>query len=148
MITVSTSSDACKPCGKKENRSAGKRHIGLFSGILLALLPKCPFCFVAFSGTLILCGNGGGISTHTFSSAHMLAITISICFLTLISVLLNFRGVRTRYAILLVVLGSAMTIFSVTTGGGLPLYYLGVIVIFVGVWLNASLLFFVRKLKR
>jgi hypothetical protein len=45
----------------------------------------------------------------------------------------------------LVIAGSALTIFSVTKGGGPTLYYLGVIVIFAGAWLNASLLYYVRK---
>lgn len=147
MMSFTTSRDSCKPCGEKENVSPGKKLISLIPGIFLALLPKCPYCFVAFSGTIMLCGNSEGIYSRTFSSPAMLTITALICFITLVSVILNFRDTRTKYAIALVALGSALTIFSVTKGGGLTLYYLGVLLIFAGAWLNASLLFFVRKLK-
>src|SRR5262245_50237107 len=141
MMTFTTSRNSCKPCKKKENVSAGKKIIGLIPGIFLALLPKCPYCFVAFSGSIMLCGNGGGLYSRTFSSPAMLIITALTCLITLFSVILNFRDRRTKYAIVLVALGSALTIFSVTMGGGLTLYYLGVVMIFAGAWLNASLLF-------
>jgi hypothetical protein len=54
---------------------------------------------------------------------------------------------RTKFAILLAILGSIVILYSVTVSGGLLLYYLGVIIVFSGVWLNASLLFFINKVK-
>ncbi len=144
MVAASSKND-CIPC--KEMPLTVKKNSGLIAGILLALLPKCPFCYMAFSGTLMLCGNGGGIYTRTFSSFATLIFSVIFCLLTLISVILNYRDVRTKYAITLVLMGNAMIIVSVTVAGGLMLYYFGVMIIFGGVWLNASLLYFIRKIK-
>jgi hypothetical protein len=69
------------------------------------------------------------------------------CGITLIGIFLNYRDSRTKYALLLALAGSACILFSVTKGGGLTLYYTGVAFIFFGVWLNGSLLFFVRKIR-
>ncbi len=147
MLGIPTTKNNCDPCSKKRISIHGKKYIGLLTGILLALLPKCPFCFVAFSSTLILCGNAGGMATRTFSSPATLGFSIGFCLLTLISIILNYRDARTKYAIFLVVSGSCMVILSVTTGGGYAMYYGGILVIFTGVWLNASLLFFIQKIK-
>ncbi|AEW01400.1 hypothetical protein Niako_5161 [Niastella koreensis GR20-10] len=48
---------------------------------------------------------------------------------------------------LLALAGSFCISFSVTVGGGLVLYYSGVLFVFAGVWLNGSLLSFVVKVR-
>jgi hypothetical protein len=138
----------CKPCKRKQLTAEQKKHVGLFTGIMLALLPKCPFCFMAFSSTMILCENGiSGVSSHTFASTTTLFFTAFFCLVTLLSILLNFRDARTKYALLVATLGTLLLVLSVTVGGGLLLYYLGVLVVFSGVWLNGSLLFFVGRIR-
>ena len=138
----------CKPCKRKQTTAEPKKQISLLSGILLALLPKCPFCFMAFSSTIMLCGEAGNVTAqHTFTSSTTITVTIFFCLLTLISVIFNYRDNRTKYAIGLVLLGSAFIALSVLAKGGLPLYYSGVGLIFTGVWLNASLLYFVKKIR-
>ena len=124
-----------------------KNQTGLLAGILLALLPKCPFCYMAFSGTLMLCGNGSGMFTRTFSSLPTQIFSVTFCLLILLFIILNFRDKRTLYAIALAVVGSAMIIYSTTISGGLMLYYCGVVIIFFGVWLNASLLYFINRIR-
>jgi hypothetical protein len=121
----------------------------MLTGLLLALLPKCPFCLVAYSGTVVLCGKGGSVFTsHTISSEATFYSSLVLCGIILTSILLNNRkDARTAYAFLLATLGSAIVLFSVTRGGGILLYYLGVVTIFGAVWLNGSLLFFVSRLR-
>jgi hypothetical protein len=103
---------------------------------------------MAFSGTLMLCGNGGGMFTRTFSSLLTQIFSVTFCLLILLFIVLNFRDKRTVYAIALAVLGSAMVIYATTIAGGLMLYYFGVVIIFFGVWLNASLLYFIDRIRR
>ncbi len=146
MITVSKIKDDCKPCKKKKIVSNGKKPIGLLTTIFLVLLPKCPFCLMAFSSTVILCGKAGGISESTHSSATTILVTSFFCFLVLISILLNYRDARTKYALLFAATGCLLVMYSVCMGGGLPLYYSGVVLLFTGVWLNASLLYVIRKI--
>jgi len=143
-MNVSAIKDDCMPCSIKN--AVAKKNIGIFSGVLMALLPKCPFCFMAFSGTLMLCRNGTEMSSRTFSSTSTIIIAALLCVAVLLSILFNYRDARTKYASLIVLAGSAMIILSVSVAGGLTLYYTGVFLVFTGVWLNASLLFFVNKI--
>ncbi|OQP63855.1 hypothetical protein A3860_23240 [Niastella vici] len=125
-----------------------KKKLGFIAGLLLVLLPKCPFCVMAFSSTFILCGEAGTFTTaHTYTSSTTFLLTLLFCGITLIGLIFNYRDIRTKYAILLALAGSLCILFSVTSGGGLALYYSGVLFIFTGVWLNGSLLFFIAKIR-
>jgi hypothetical protein len=147
MITNSKKEDDCKPCKKRNTVSAGKKQFGLLTTILLVLLPKCPFCFMAFSSTIILCGKAGGATELNHSSSPAtIFITSFFCFTILLSILINYRDARTKYALLLSATGCLLVVYSVCTGGGIPIYYSGVILVFIGVWFNASLLFIIGKI--
>jgi hypothetical protein len=139
---------SCAPCKNSSKKVLFQKQTGVVAGILLALLPKCPFCYMAFSGTLMLCGNGSGMFTRTFSSLPTQIFSVTFCLLILLFIILNFRDKRTLYAIALAVVGSAMVIYSTTIAGGLMLYYSGVVMIFFSVWLNASLLYFTNRITK
>jgi hypothetical protein len=139
---------SCAPCKNSSKKVLFQKQTGVVAGILLALLPKCPFCYMAFSGTLMLCGNGSGMFIRTFSSLLTQIFSVTFCLLILLFIILNFRDKRTIYAIALAVVGSAMVIYSTTIAGGLMLYYSGVVMIFFGVWINASLLYFINRIRK
>jgi len=42
--------------------------------------------------------------------------------------------------------GCFLIMYSVCVRGGLPVYYSGAVLVVVGVWLNASLLYFISKI--
>ncbi len=137
----------CTACRKK-NRIP-KKSFGLFGGLLLALLPKCPFCIMAYSGTLMLCGKDSVVvSNYTHTSSLTILLTSLFCLVTLLSIYFNKRGTRTGYALLISVFGTCLVISSTLFYGGWSLYYTGVAVIFAGVWLNGSLLYFINKAKQ
>jgi hypothetical protein len=146
MISVSEIKDDCKPCKKEKKVSERKKQAGILSTFLLIVLPKCPFCVMAYSGTLILCGKTGIVPEVTPSSSTTIFVTLFFCLLVLLSIFFNYRDARTRWALLLAAAGSAMIMYSVAAGGGLPLYYSGVTLVFIGVWLNASLLYVISKI--
>jgi hypothetical protein len=60
---------------------------------------------------------------------------------------LNFRGQRTKYALAVSAVGIYLIMYAVIFGGGENLYYPGVSIVFLAVWLNGSLLYFLGKLK-
>jgi hypothetical protein len=125
-----------------------KKNFSFFVGFLLALLPKCPFCFIAFSSTFVLCDEAGTFTdTHTHSSTTTILLSTLFCAIALVSLFLNYRDSRIRYALLLVLAGSLIILLSVTKVGGLALYYSGVAFVFCGVWLNGNLLFFAGKIR-
>jgi CDP-diglyceride synthetase len=145
MITVSKIENDCKPCRKRKTVEK-KKQFGLLTTMILVILPKCPFCVMAYSGTILLCGKAGGVSELASSSSTTIFITLFFCLLVLLSIFFNYRDARTKYALLLAVAGSAMIMYSVSVSGGLSLYYTGVIFVFVGVWLNASLLYIISRI--
>jgi len=147
MITDSKLENDCKPCKRRQAGSAGKNYAGLLTTIFLVLLPKCPFCLMAFSSTVILCGKVGGSSDLTHSSPTTIVITAFFCCIALLGIILNYRDKRTKYSLLLAVAGCFLIMYSVSAGGGLALYYAGVILVFIGAWLNASLLFILKKMS-
>lgn len=146
MITASKIENDCKPCKKRNAVSDGRKHAGLLTTILLIVLPKCPFCLMAFSSTIILCGKAGGASELTHSSSTTISITAFFCFTVLLNILLNYRDKRTIYSLVLAAAGCFLIMYSVCAAGGLSLYYSGVVLVFIGVWLNASLLYIVKRI--
>lgn len=139
----------CRPCHKVEMPSPGnKKGFGLLSGILLAVLPKCPFCFVAFSSTLVLCGKGETISQSNahFSTPTILFATV-FCSLAILSIALSYKDARTRYALLVAISGTACILTSVLLAGGEPLYYFGVLLIMGAVALNMRRFRLVEKMN-
>jgi hypothetical protein len=139
-----------KNCGRcLNNRKTGiKKNYNFLTGILLAILPKCPFCVMAYSSTVFLCGKDTLIENHyNYSSPLSILITAFFCSLIIFGLLLNFRGIRTKYALALAGSGILMIMHSMISSGGQQLYYSGVALVFIAVWLNGSLLSILRKLK-
>jgi hypothetical protein len=102
---------------------------------------------MAFTGTALLCGEGTVIEvSRTHNSLLTITITGVLCLLTLVGIALNRRGNRTWYALAIASTGIAMIMYSVIRSGGQPVYYAGISMVFFAVWLNGSLLWFVKKL--
>jgi hypothetical protein len=136
----------CNSCDMPSPKTS-KQGYGLMAGLLLALLPKCPFCIMAFTGTALLCGEGSVIETSsTHNSLLTIVITSALCLLTFVGIAMNNRGNRTFYALATAASGIAMVMYSVIRSGGQPLYYGGIFLVFFAVWLNGSLLWFVKKI--
>jgi hypothetical protein len=137
----------CSGC-EKDTNSLVKKNYTFFAGVLLAILPKCPFCIMAYSSTVMLCSND---SVSSYQQGHQSLITIYItsffCLVVLAGLLFNFQGKRTKLALAICGPGIFLIMRTVFYGGGQELYYLGVAVVFMGVWLNGSLIRLFGKLK-
>ena len=121
--------------------------MGVAAWLLLAVLPKCPFCIMAFTSTAILCGEGAMTNvSRTHNSPLTISITAVLGLMTLLAIVLNRKGIRTFYALGLSIPGLAMVLFSVIRNGGQPLYYAGIALLFLGVWMNGSLPWFWKRL--
>ena len=136
----------CKPCDSIEKSLFPKRSMTWVPGFLLVVLPKCPFCFMAFSSTMLLCGEGTTmVSERMYQSQATIWLSALFCAAALAGILLVRRDIRTLYAFLIATTGSVMVMTSVLKAGGVPLYYAGTAFIFLGVWLNSSLLYVLKK---
>ena len=147
MMTETNTDHHCHQHHNKVVSNKGKERTGFLTGIFLILLPKCPFCLMAYSSTLMLCEKGSEMNSGSSASATTIILTLFFCLIALLSILFNYRGKRTIYAIGLAISGCVLILISVAVGGGLPLYYSGIVLLFTGVWLNASLLSLVQKIR-
>jgi uncharacterized membrane protein len=113
--------------------------------ILFAILPKCPFCILAYSSTIMMCSN----TTVCISDNSPLTIGITGFFsaLALIGLFFNKKGIRTYLALAVASLAISTIMYSVIKNGGQSLYYLGVITLFISIWINGSFLSILYQLK-
>ena len=138
----------CAACEGKKQYSNIRKNTGLFTNLFLVALPKCPLCIIAYSSTLMLCGKEETIiSSQIHSSLIATGITIFFCAVVLVSLLLNYRDFRTKYAVALALAGSAMIISSTVFTLGPLIYFSGTGIIFSAIWLNGSMFYFLKKLK-
>jgi len=119
--------------------SSIKRFIPAF---ILVILPKCPFCIMAYSGALSLC-SGTKMYPHAGGWESVLIILIA-AFIGL-SILMNRRGVRTYIAFGVTVLGICSILISQYFFISQISYYLGVFLLFFGIWINGSFLYVYRR---
>lgn len=135
----------CVPCHTPP-KTAGRKGVLWLPGFLLVILPKCPFCFMAFSSTMLLCGEGTTmVSERIHQSLPTIVLSALFCAGALVGILFVRRDIRTLYAFMVAFTGSMMIMTSVLKAGGMPLYYAGTVLIFMGVWLNSSLLYILKK---
>ncbi len=136
----------CKTCNTPPNDR--KVNVGFISGMMLVILPKCPFCIMAYTSTAMLCGEGSLVElSKTHNSTLTIIITSLLGLITLCSIFFNKKGRKTWYAFAFALTGISMILYSVIQFGGQSLYYAGMIFVFVGVWLNGSLMWFWKSLK-
>ena len=103
---------------------------------------------MAYSSTVVLCGKDIMIENQqNHYSTLSIFLTAFFCSLIIAGLLLNFHGKRTKYALVLSGLGILTILNSAIRNGGLDLYYLGISIVFIAVWLNGSLISILRKFK-
>ena len=133
------------PCPKAKKPKQKARSLSVLSGLLIILLPKCPFCILTFSSAITLC-SGAKIYQHAPGWASFISIGLAAA--TLLLLAWNYKGLRTIGAVSLVLLGSYFIISSELRTGELAEYYWGAFFLLLGVWMNGSFYFFFRKWVR
>lgn len=109
-----------------------KRMFTWISGFGLAIVPKCPICYVTYSSSIAICG----LSTPHESKLNIL-LMLSLTALTIVFLIINYRGKRTLLSILLVAIGvSLIILLGPNVQYTNPLYYMGSLTILSGVIIN------------
>ena len=129
----------CRKSRKIEKRS---RFLPVLTGVAIALLPKCPFCIMAYSSAITLCS---GAKIYDHNPTWVSYISIGLAVLTLFFVLWNYKGTKTLIAAGLVLLGSYFILDSELRTGDFENYYWGVFSLLIGVWVNGSFGYFYKK---
>jgi len=127
---------------KSDLHTKQRSTLPFLGGVLLVILPKCPFCILAYSSAITLCS---GSKMYMHSPGWTSWISIALAALTFLMVAINFRGNRTWVALAMIFTGSLLIIRTELYTGELTDYYIGASVLFFGVWVNASFYYFYRK---
>jgi len=135
-----------KPCNSHSAcHKRNKNYISWLPAIFIAILPKCPFCIMAYSGAMSMCsGKMFFPNADSYSSYIILALSLLI----LLSILLNHKGTKTWIAASIVLVGISLLTLSQYLLMSEPLYYLASFVLFFGIWYNGSFAFFFNKYFR
>lgn len=127
---------------KKQDR---KGFFSFLPGIVIALIPKCPFCILSYTSAITVCSSKN-INDHMPDWTSWISIAFAL--LTFLITAYNYKGWRTRIALLIIGVGCSLVIYSELFSGMLQPYYWGSSLLIVGIWFNGSLLFMVRKILK
>jgi hypothetical protein len=130
-------------CPSKSEVKLKNSPTTLLGALLIAIIPKCPFCMLAYSSAITVCSTKAMVHSSGWTSY----ISISLALITLFIVLYNYKGTRTIVAASLILFGSIIILYSELYSGQVSHYYFGCVFLVIGAWANGSLLFFVKFVK-
>jgi hypothetical protein len=117
-----------------------KSYYPLLGSLLIAILPKCPFCIVAYTSAITVCS---AKSLTEYTPEWTSYIPISLAMLTFCIVVWNYKGKKTIAACALILAGGILITYSELYSGQLSSYYWGSALLVMGVWVNGNFSYFV-----
>ena len=111
--------------------------------LLVILLPKCPFCIMAYTSAITVCG---AKSMSSYSPQWTSWISICLATATFLIVAYNFKGKKTIVACATILAGIFLIVQSELYTGLLGGYYWGSALLVAGVWVNGNFSYVVHIL--
>ena len=131
----------CKNCNT--NRKVYTfRNSSFFSAILIILIPKCPFCIMAYSSAITICG-GQDIYMNSNNWVSFIPLVLSVVVLGMI--FLNQRGIKTWIALSIALLSATLIVLSHQLIVPSTFYNVGGIGLLMAAWLNGNLWSFIHQ---
>ena len=135
-------------CNKKTNSCGFKNNFKLSSSswlstILIIILPKCPFCVMAYSGAMTLCS---GRMLYPNSNSQSIYFILGLSLIVLFGIILNYKGKRTIASIIIALLGISLLMLSQVYWYSEVGYYTSVLIIMTAIWNNGSLHYLLSKI--
>ena len=131
----------CHP--SKNFNKAGSASV--LSTFLLIILPKCPFCVMAYSSAITICG---GPDMYLMSNNWVSYVPLFLALFINLMLFLNWRDQRTLLALTVAMIGFAILLLTHQLILPSDLYNLGVGLLFMGIWLNGSFISIFKKIKK
>ena len=130
----------CHP-SKKVNKASS---VSVLSTFLLIILPKCPFCIMAYSSAITICG---GPDMYLMSNNWVSFVPLALALFINVMLLLNWRGRRTFNALLVSLVGFSLILMTHQLILSSGFYNLGAILLFMSIWLNGSFIYLLNKVR-
>jgi hypothetical protein len=126
---------------KKIKRSSS---VSLLSTFLLIILPKCPFCIMAYSSAITICG---GPDMYLMSNNWVSFVPLALALFINVMLLLNWRGRRTFNALLVSLVGFSLILMTHQLILSSGFYNLGAMLLFMSIWLNGSFIYLLSRIR-
>ncbi len=131
----------CHP--SKNFNKAGSASV--LSTFLLIILPKCPFCVMAYSSAITICG---GPDMYLMSNNWVSYIPLILALFINLMLFLNWRGNRTVFALIVAMIGFTFLLLIHQLILSSDFYNLGAGLLLMGIWLNGSFISVFNKLRK
>jgi len=138
-------SHTCKTVCNRHLKEVKSKQTSLFSLLLIIILPNCPFCIMAYTSAITICG-GSDIYLAENNWASYIPILLSLVIVFML--ILNKRGVRTHYALAFAFIGTAFIILVHQLYLSVQFYYVGTSLLFLAIGINSSFLALYVTLKK
>jgi hypothetical protein len=103
--------------------------------ILILILPKCPFCFVAYTSAMTMCGSSALVSQHLDWAAYL---AISLAIIVVFCIARNYRGIGTSRALILAIVGLLFVLSGLFQTENIISYYIGSILLLIAAFYNGG----------
>jgi hypothetical protein len=130
----------CHP-SKKVNKASS---VSVLSTFLLIILPKCPFCIMAYSSAITICG---GPDMYLMSNNWVSFVPLALALFINVMLLLNWRGRSTFNALLVSLVGFSLILMTHQLILSSGFYNLGAMLLFMSIWLNGSFIYLLNKVR-
>lgn len=128
-----------------EKHTLKRERVPILLCIFIAILPKCPFCVFGYSSVMVLCS---GAKVYAYEPGLMSYFPLAIVLAVVGSLLWNYRGRRTWWAVALALMGGVVLVHAQQVTGNPQEYFTGVALVFCGVFVNGIFLHFWQRTKK
>ena len=132
----------CRPC--HSSRQYGNNSSWL-SALLIVIIPKCPFCIMAYTSAISMCGTG---SLYFSENNWVSFIPLVLALIIILMIGLNYRDRRTVVALMISAVGFGLILGSHQLVLESHFYNWGTGLLFFSIFLNGSLFSFVSNLRK
>jgi hypothetical protein len=123
-----------KVCGcKRQEKQRKRQRMSFLLTVIVAILPKCPFCAFGYSSVLVMCS---GAKIHQYEANSMGYLSIILAVAVLVSLFWNYKGRKTLIAAAVAILGLLPLIYAQRISGNPYEYFAGTLLILLAVLLN------------
>lgn len=102
---------------------------------LVLILPKCPFCFVAYTSAITMCGSSTLVSQHIDWAAYL---SLALGSIVIFCIARNYRGQGTLRALFLAIIGIAFVSAGIFLAENFKFYYIGSFLLLIAAYYNGS----------